>query len=125
MDLADGAREPGAAKNAVVCRAIKRPRNLAKTLILSLSVVVALLSGVSPPVHADSPDGGGGQPGAWAVIIGIDHYANGENLQSARADASDMDQVLANDGIPASHRLVLSDSQATGAAIRNAATWLA
>src|SRR5947199_10848218 len=112
MDLADGAREPGAAKNAVVCRAIKRPRNLAKTLIPSLSVVVALLSGVSPPVHADSPDGGGGQTRACAVIIGIDHYANDEHRQSARADATHTDQVLAKHGIPASQQLVPTLSQA-------------
>src|SRR4051812_14264574 len=86
----------------------------------ALCAFVAVLGGVVPAARGDD----GTQPGAWAVVIGIDHYANGENLQSARADAGDMNQVLAKDGIPPDHRLVLTDAQATGAGIRAAADWL-
>src|SRR4051812_8342998 len=91
------------------------------SLILALCAVTAVLGGVVPAARGDDD---GAQPGAWAVVIGIDHYANGENLGSARADAGDVNQALADDGIPPDHRLLLTDAQATGAGIRAAADWL-
>src|SRR4051812_24674170 len=75
---------------------------------LALCAVAAVLAVVVPPAHGEEASS---QPGTWAVVIGIDHYANGENLQSARADAGDMNQVLANDGVPPDHRLYLTDAQ--------------
>ena len=63
--------------------------------------------------------------GVWAVIVGIDDYPGADaDLRAAVADARDVDSALAAYGVPASHRLVLLDKQATGDNIRGALAWM-
>ena len=63
--------------------------------------------------------------GVWAVIVGIDDYPGSDaDLRAAVADAKEVDSALAAYGVPASHRLVLLDKQATGDNIRGALAWL-
>jgi caspase domain-containing protein len=63
--------------------------------------------------------------GVWAVVVGIDDYPGGDaDLRAAVADAKEVDSALAAYGVPASHRLVLLDKQATGDNIRGALAWL-
>lgn len=77
----------------------------------------------APPVLGDAPTGAG--TGTWAVIIGINDYPGSTpDLRSAVNDADDMDQALAGMGVPADHRLVLRDRQATAGGIRDATGWL-
>jgi len=63
--------------------------------------------------------------GVWAVIVGIDDYPGTDSdLKAAVADARDVDSALAAYGVPASHRLLLLDKQATGDNVRAGLTWL-
>ena len=60
--------------------------------------------------YAPGPKDGG----VWAVVVGIDDYPGDDaDLRAAVADARDVDSALAAYGVPASHRLVLLDKQAT------------
>jgi hypothetical protein len=71
--------------------------------------------------YATGPMGGG----VWAVIVGIDDYPGTDaDLKAAVADARDVDSALAAYGVPASHRLVLLDAQATADNIRGALAWM-
>ncbi len=72
--------------------------------------------------YASGPKDGG----VWAVIVGIDDYPGDDaDLRAAVADARDVDSALAAYGVPANHRLVLMDQQATGDNIRGALAWMA
>ena len=63
--------------------------------------------------------------GVWAVVVGIDDYPGTDaDLKAAVADARDVDSALAAYGVPASHRLLLLDKQATGDNIRAGLTWM-
>ena len=63
--------------------------------------------------------------GVWAVIVGIDDYPGTDaDLKAAVADARDVDSALAAYGVPASHRLVLLDGQATADNIRGGLAWM-
>jgi hypothetical protein len=63
--------------------------------------------------------------GVWAVIVGIDDYPGGDaDLRAAVADARDVDSALAAYGVPANHRLMLLDKQATSDNIRGALAWM-
>ena len=65
------------------------------------------------------------ESGVWAVVVGIDDYPGEDaDLRAAVADARDVDSALAAYGVPASHRLVLLDKQATADNIRGALAWL-
>jgi hypothetical protein len=71
--------------------------------------------------YASGPKDGG----VWAVVIGIDDYPGDDaDLRAAVADARDVDSALAAYGVPASHRLVLLDKQATADNIRGALAWM-
>ncbi|TML39107.1 MAG: caspase family protein [Actinobacteria bacterium] len=64
--------------------------------------------------------------GTWAVVVGIDHYpGGGHDLRSAVNDAKDVDQALALATVPADHRLLIQNSQATAAVIASSVDWLA
>jgi hypothetical protein len=64
--------------------------------------------------------------GVWAVVVGIDDYPGGDaDLRAAVADAKEVDSALAAYGVPANHRFVLLDKQATADNIRGALAWLA
>lgn len=64
-------------------------------------------------------------PGTWAVVIGVNDYpGTAHDLRSAVADARDVDTALAGMGVPADHRLVLTDGQVTRQVLRSAAEWL-
>jgi Caspase domain len=63
--------------------------------------------------------------GVWAVIVGIDDYPGTDaDLKAAVADARDVDSALAAYAVPANHRLLLLDQQASADNIRAALTWL-
>jgi len=69
--------------------------------------------------------GGPKEGGVWAVVVGIDDYPGTEaDLKAAVADAREVDSALAAYGVPANHRLVLLDKQATGDNIRGALAWM-
>jgi hypothetical protein len=71
--------------------------------------------------YASGPKDGG----VWAVVVGIDDYPGTDaDLRAAVADARDVDSALAAYGVPASHRLVLLDRQATADNIRGALAWM-
>jgi hypothetical protein len=71
--------------------------------------------------YASGPKEGG----VWAVVVGIDDYPGTDaDLKAAVADARDVDSALAAYGVPANHRLLLLDTQATGDNIRAGLTWL-
>lgn len=64
--------------------------------------------------------------GVWAVVVGIDDYPGGDaDLRAAVADAREVDSALAAYGVPANHRFVLLDKQATADNIRGALAWMA
>lgn len=64
--------------------------------------------------------------GVWAVVVGIDDYPGADaDLRAAVADARDVDNALAAYGVPANHRLMLTDRQATADNIRGALAWMA
>jgi hypothetical protein len=72
---------------------------------------------------ATMPPATGG--GVWAVIIGIDDYpGRGADLRASVADANDVDAALAGYGVPADHRLVVRNTQATAGIVLDAARWL-
>jgi caspase domain-containing protein len=72
--------------------------------------------------YASGPKDGG----VWAVVVGIDDYPGGDaDLRAAVADARDVDSALAAYGVPANHRLILLDNQATADNIRGALAWMA
>jgi hypothetical protein len=72
--------------------------------------------------YASGPKDGG----VWAVVVGIDDYPGTDaDLRAAVADAKDVDSALAAYGVPANHRLVLLDRQATADNIRGALAWMA
>ena len=63
--------------------------------------------------------------GVWAVVVGIDDYPGTDaDLKAAVADARDVDSALAGYGVPASHRLLLLDRQATADNIRGGLAWM-
>ena len=63
--------------------------------------------------------------GTWAVMIGVNDYPGSKHdLRSAVADAADVDLALSRMGVPADHRLVLTDGQASADVIELAADWL-
>jgi hypothetical protein len=63
--------------------------------------------------------------GVWAVVVGIDDYPGTDaDLKAAVADAREVDSALAAYGVPAGHRLVLLDKDATGDNIRGALSWM-
>lgn len=63
--------------------------------------------------------------GTWAVSIGINDYpGGGHDLRSAVNDATDVDQALEALGVPADHRLLLRNAEASAAVVRRAAEWL-
>ena len=63
--------------------------------------------------------------GTWAVVVGANDYPGSEfDLGSAVADAGDVDDALARFGVPADHRLVLRDRQASAAGVAGAVDWL-
>jgi hypothetical protein len=81
----------------------------------------------APPdvLHAAATTSSSTRGGVWAVIIGIDDYpGRGSDLHASVADADDVDAALAGYGVPADHRLVLRDTQATAAVVVDAARWL-
>jgi len=64
--------------------------------------------------------------GVWAVVVGIDDYPGDDaDLRAAVADARDVDSALAAYGVPANHRLMLLDKQATADNIRGGLAWMA
>jgi hypothetical protein len=64
--------------------------------------------------------------GVWAVVVGVDDYPGADaDLRAAVADARDVDSALAAYGVPANHRLMLTDKQATADNIRGALAWMA
>jgi hypothetical protein len=72
--------------------------------------------------YAPGPKDGG----VWAVIVGIDDYPGEDaDLRAAVADARDVDSALAAYGVPANHRLMLLDKQATADNIRGGLAWMA
>lgn len=63
--------------------------------------------------------------GTWAVMIGINDYPGSRHdLRSAVADVGDVDEALGRMGVPADHRLVITDRQANTATINHAVDWL-
>ena len=78
-----------------------------------------------PPPQLDEFDGVTPRGGTWAVVIGINNYpGGGHDLNSAVADARDVNQALAAYGVAGSQRLLITDRQASGNTIRRAARWL-
>ena len=72
--------------------------------------------------YAPGPKDGG----VWAVVVGIDDYPGGDaDLRAAVADARGVDNALAAYGVPANHRLLLLDKDATANNIRGALAWMA
>lgn len=73
----------------------------------------------APPAPAVVNDG------VWAVVIGIDDYpGSSADLQSAVADADDMEAALNRYDVPAENQLVLRDRQASASTILRAVDWL-
>ena len=63
--------------------------------------------------------------GTWAVVIGVNDYPGSRyDLRSAVNDAEDVNRALAGMGVPADHRLVLTDGQVTRRTMQQAAEWL-
>ena len=78
-----------------------------------------------PALRAPLAPGTPQSSGTWAVIIGINDYPGSRSdLRSAVNDANDMDLALSGLGVPADHRLVLRDGQATADSIRQSVDWL-
>jgi len=97
----------------VVDRPIVAPPNFART------------RGTAPRASRTTYASGPKEGGVWAVVIGIDDYPGTDaDLRAAVADARDVDSALAAYGVPASHRLVLLDRQATADNIRGALAWM-
>jgi hypothetical protein len=72
--------------------------------------------------YASGPKDGG----VWAVVVGIDDYPGTDaDLNAAVADAREVDSALAAYGVPATHRLLLLDQQATADNIRGGLAWMA
>ena len=93
------------------------------------------LIGEPPPALAAAPEPSRAAPvprstaarrsGTWAVIVGINDYPGADHdLLFAVNDANDVDAALSSAGVPADHRLVLRDGQASAAAISGALDWL-
>jgi hypothetical protein len=63
--------------------------------------------------------------GTWAVSVGINDYpGDGHDLHAAGNDARAMDSALARLGVPADHRLLLVDGEASLCGVRSALDWL-
>jgi Caspase domain len=63
--------------------------------------------------------------GTWAVMIGINDYpGSSHDLRSAVADVRDVDEALGRMGVPADHRMVITDRQANAATIKLSVDWL-
>jgi PKD repeat protein len=60
----------------------------------------------------------------WAVVVGISVYAEGNDLDYARADGEAFAAWLVGASTPAEHVMTLYDSQATLARVRGALDWL-
>jgi len=98
---------------AVVDRPIVAPPNFART------------RSTAPRASRTNYASGPKEGGVWAVVVGIDDYPGTDaDLRAAVADARDVDSALAAYGVPASHRLVLLDRQATADNIRGALSWM-
>jgi hypothetical protein len=71
---------------------------------------------------ADAVDPAGG---TWAVVIGIDDYPGSRSdLRASVLDADTVEHALAGYGVTADRRLVLRNTQATAAVIRESLHWL-
>ncbi len=67
-----------------------------------------------------------GQPGTWAVVIGVNDYPGSQyDLNYAVNDANDATQALAQQGVSGDHVMNLRDGQVTPEVIRSAVNWLA
>lgn len=63
--------------------------------------------------------------GTWAVIVGINDYpGGGHDLVSSVNDAMDVDRALARFGVPADHRLLLLDGEASSCGLQSGLDWL-
>jgi hypothetical protein len=63
--------------------------------------------------------------GTWAVVIGIDDYPGSRSdLRASVYDANAVDYTLASYGITPDRRLVLRNTQASAAVIKDALRWL-
>ena len=63
--------------------------------------------------------------GVWAVLVGIDDYpGRSSDLPGAVADMAEVERALDLAGVPATHRVVLTDRAASADAVREAAAWL-
>ncbi|HET9444058.1 MAG TPA: caspase family protein, partial [Acidimicrobiales bacterium] len=88
-------------------------------------VEVAAAPAAPPPPELEAIAGTTPGDGTWAVVVGTDDYPGSRyDLGSAVADAGDVDAALARFGVPAGHRLVLRDRQASAATLRAAVDWL-
>lgn len=78
-----------------------------------------------PPALGEVPPTVRARGGVWAVVVGIDDYpGSGSDLRAAVNDARDVDAALAQYGVPAEHRLLVVDRQASAATISAALDWL-
>lgn len=79
----------------------------------------------TPPALLFAPPTSRGAGGTWAVMIGIDDYPGTKSdLRAAVNDATDVNQALAQLGVPGSNRLLIRDGEATAEVIRAAINWL-
>jgi hypothetical protein len=128
--------------------ALTRPRSLAPGAGLvdpaaipsadAIAIPPAVDSPIVAPDHFDGPAATAPPPaalsrfgnvtpsgGTWAVLIGINDYpGTSHDLRAAVADSADMNLALSQLGVPADHRLVLQDGQATADVVRLGADWL-
>ncbi|MGH9030497.1 MAG: caspase family protein [Acidimicrobiia bacterium] len=78
-----------------------------------------------PPGLGAAPPTVRARGGVWAVVVGIDDYPGSRSdLRAAVNDARDVDAALAQYGVPAEHRLLIVDRQASAATITAALDWL-
>jgi hypothetical protein len=77
------------------------------------------------PPRALQPAAGPKDGGVWALMVGIDDYPGTDaDLNAGTADAREVDAALAAYGVPAQHRILLLDHQATADNIRSGLAWL-
>ena len=78
-----------------------------------------------PPQLTSSASSGSPKAEVWAVTIGVNDYPGRvADLDSAVADAGDVDRALGRFRVELSHRMLLLNGQATGDTIRAATAWL-
>ena len=79
----------------------------------------------TPPALLSAPPTRPGAGGTWAVMIGVNDYPGTKSdLRAAVNDATDVNQALAQLGVPGSNRLLIRDGQATAEVIRASVNWL-